>query len=102
MPTEYTPRASAAIAQTAAATTVVVAAPGAGRQIVVNGYVLVAAGDCTVKFVSGATDLTGAMALTVNGGIANKGVRLVCGVNEALSLVTVTGYVTGHLEYSIE
>lgn len=52
-------------------TTLVAAQPG--RKIRVVSYTVIAAGDVSVKFKSGSTDITGAMPLTTNGGAAPSG-----------------------------
>jgi hypothetical protein len=47
----------------AATATVIDAHANTGRRIKITGFHLVSAADVTVKFVSGSTDLTGAMTL---------------------------------------
>lgn len=55
-------------------TTLVAAQPG--RKIRVVSYTVIAAGAVSVKFKSGSTDITGAMALAANGGAAPSGAGL--------------------------
>lgn len=90
----------------AATATIVAAHANAGMRIKITGYHLVAAGAVTVKFVSGSTDLTGAMSFIT--GVphslppANRLDTpdvLICGYSEAFKLtlsgaVQVSGWVT--------
>lgn len=82
-------------------TTQLVAAQ-AGKVISVVSYVVVASGAGTVKFSDG-SDLTGAMALAANGGVAANGQAsspwFWTGAGNALSIVT-TATVNGHLTYT--
>lgn len=88
----------------------IVAAPSADKRVRVLGYQLVSANTVTAKWVSGSTDLTGAMTLTVGvpngfmpGGDANDPFPLLqCGYGEALNL-TLGGAVqtSGWLIYDI-
>lgn len=96
-----------AIAQGAAATTELVAAPGAGYRIVVHGATVAQAAGGTLKFQSAATDLTGAMSTHANNHspvdlFAHSDCVLRCAANEALNLTSATNPVTGVVFYSIE
>lgn len=92
---------NAAITQAGAATTELVAAPGAGKQIVVHGYLFTNASG-TAIFKSGTTALTGAI---TSGGhpVSIEGYQILrCASNEALNLVTSAAAAFGHLKYTIE
>lgn len=91
-----------AVAVSASGSSQLVAAV-AGKRILVLGGLLVADAAVTIKFVSGATDITGTMALSANGGLGLspsplghlRGVN----VNEALNInlssaVNVGGWLT--------
>ena len=85
-------------------TTAIVAAPGAGRRIVVRGYAvsLDAAGE--ILWESASDNLTGLMELAadtpLSPGFGESDVVLVCGTNEALNL-TSTAAANGHVLYEI-
>lgn len=85
-------------------TTELVAAQSDNRRIKVCSYVVVASGACTVKFSDG-SDLTGAMAVAANGGVAAAGQAsspwFSTDGGAALSIVT-TGTVNGHFSYVVE
>lgn len=94
-----------------ASTADIIAAPGAGKRIVVYGYVMVSADTTTVTFKSGTTGITGAMSMVVGVPVVapqtiSEGVRqpwLVCATNEALNLTNGSSkQVSGHLVYDIE
>lgn len=98
-----------AVAQGAAGTTDLVAAPGAGLKIYVVKLVLVMSAAGTLKFTEGTgpTDLTGPMAIAANGGIVDvgDGIEAVLQTNTAnskLSLVTTVGAANGWLRYFID
>lgn len=96
----------AAISATASGDTVVVAAD-TNRKIKVVSYVLVAAAAVSVKFKNGSTDVTGAMPLGVNGGVAATGQPsshlLETAANTALN-INLSGATTvaGHISYFLE
>lgn len=103
---------SVAIAVTAAGagSTLLVAAPAAGKRIRVLGYVLtVSAVGMNPKFQSGANDKTGALLLPVNGGAVVPAVHpdlnagwFDCNAGEALNVnVAAAGTVAGHLVYQV-
>lgn len=92
---------------TAAAGQTLLVAANATLKIKVVSYVIVASAAVTVKFQSGNTDLTGAMALAANGGISAVGQPsahvLETIVNNALN-INLGGavQVSGHLSYFLE
>ena len=95
----------AAVSQGGAGTTQLVAAV-TGQRIKVVNYVVVMSAGGTLKFVDGAGDLTGAMALAANGGVSASG-EASCpwfqtGVGSALSVTTTGGAAMGHLSYFCE
>jgi len=78
-------------------------------RVYILSYQLVSAGAVTAKFVSGSTDMTGAMSLITgtpvgmcSGGCEQGKALIVCGVNEDLVL-TLGGavQVSGHIKYLI-
>lgn len=79
----------------------------ADKRIVVHNYVFVAAAAVSVKFKSGSTDKTGAMAVAANGGVAASGTVenrwFATGVGEALN-INLSGAVAvaGHVAYTLE
>lgn len=89
----------------ASGATPLVAAPKSDKRYKVTGYHLVAAGAVTAKFVSGSTDLTGAMSMITGvphtvppGNALDTPAVLLCGYGEALNLtlggaVQVSGWV---------
>lgn len=92
---------SAAFAATASGDTTILAAAGAGKAYSFR-YVYVTDTDVGVKFVSGATDLTGVIPAGANGGVSSA-IWLHCGANEALK-INLDGAATkggGHVEYEI-
>jgi hypothetical protein len=88
------------IAVSSGTTELVAAQPGLVISVV--SYVIVASGAGTAKFSDGA-DLTGAMALAANGGVAANGQAsspwFWTGAGSALSIIT-TATVNGHLTYT--
>lgn len=78
------------------------------NRIVVIGYVIVAAGAVSVKFQSGANDITGLMALAANGGLVvpagdEYAALFQTNVNEALNLNNSAAVaVGGHLAYRLD
>lgn len=90
---------SAAIAQTAAGTTQVVAAV-ASKRIRVTGFVIVMNAAGTAKFQSASTDKTGAMSFAANGG-ASSDIPILCATNEALNIVTATSFANGYVSYQL-
>lgn len=92
----------------ASTTGTLVAAPGAGKRIVVVNYVLVSLNDGTVQFKSASTAKSGAMNTGDWGGVSFpgtvKGPAFRCGTNEALTLTTgaQVGGTQGHLSYYID
>lgn len=96
------------VAQGAAGSTDLVAAPGAGLKIYVVNIVLIMTAGGTLKFQeNAATDLTGAMALATNGGIVDLGdgrepVLQTNTANLKLNLVTTTGAAQGWIRYFID
>lgn len=92
---------NAVITQAGAATTELVAAPGAGKHIVVHGYTFTNASG-TATFKSATTAISGAM--TAGGyPVSADGFQLMrCASNEALNLVTSAAAAMGHLKYTIE
>lgn len=97
-----------AIAQTAAGTTTIAAA-GTGLRVHIIGICLVATAAGTLKFSDTSGDLTGAMSLAVNGGIAiaaapgeeehKKNSLFYGSVGQPVTLTTATGYVAGWVTY---
>lgn len=84
--------------------TIIVAAPGAGRRIVVLGYKLHLDTDGEYTWLSAATALTGAMELTADtpdGAFCGSLGVLECGVNEALRL-NPTQAANGWVRYAVE
>lgn len=88
-----------AIAQGAAGTTVLAAvSPGNKHKVIGGTFVIAAAG--TMKLTDGSGDLTGAMSLSATGGLVwpTSNIPYVeTAANSALSLVSVTGAVSGHI-----
>ena len=89
----------------------VVAAPAAWQKIRVQGYALIAAGEVAVTWKSGATEISGAMPIAANGGLAPSagsssaigpdGV-LQCAGGEALVLnLSAPVAVGGHLRFEL-
>lgn len=96
---------SVAVAQGAAGTTAVVAAPGAGFRVVIHGACLTISIAGSIKLQSAATDLTGAfdlLAATPFDPCAGADAVLRCAANEALNLVSTTGAAKGVVYYSVE
>lgn len=91
---------TAAIAQTAAGTTEVVAAV-ANKKIRVTGWVIVMNAAGTAKFQSASTDKTGTMSFAANGGASVNGVPILCASGEALNLVTATSFANGYVSYQL-
>lgn len=95
--------------QSAAGSTDIVAAPGAGLRIYVVTIVLSNSHSAngTIKFTEGTgpTNLTGEMQLTVAGGfVVGNGSGVVLSTetaNSKLSVVTVTGFVDGYIRYYV-
>ena len=92
---------NAVITQAGAATTELVAAPGAGKHIVVHGYTFTN-GSGTAIFKSGTTALTGAMTAGAIPIVADGFQLLRCASNEALNITTSAAAAFGHLKYTIE
>lgn len=97
----------ATISTAASGGTDLVAAPGASLRIRVLSYVIVAGGTVNVKFTSGTgpTDITGAMPLVVNAGVAASSDRyglFATAANAKLS-INLSGavQVSGHLAYIV-
>lgn len=90
-------------ATTSGDATVVAAVPG--KRIRVVGYALVAGAAVTVKWKSGANDITGSMALAANGGVSHPGdgaEPLETRPGEALILnLSAIATVGGHLTYEL-
>ena len=85
----------------AASGTTILVSGAPGLSIEVDNYSIVAAGAATVKFMSGATDITGTMSFVANGGISvnnDNGPLLKTAIGENLSIVT-TNNIGGHLNY---
>lgn len=84
----------------------IVAADTAGRRIRVVAYTIVAAGGTTVTWKSGATAISGAMALASNGGISANGTPSLplfqTAENEALVLGVGVAAIAGHVSYVLE
>lgn len=88
-------------------TTIIAAQPG--RKIRVLNYTVIAAGDVSIRWKSGSTNITGAMALATNGGAAPSGAAqspsghiglFETAVGEALVLnLSAAIAVGGHLAY---
>jgi hypothetical protein len=81
-----------------------VAAPGAGRQIVVLGYMLTSDGNGEVTWRSGTTAMSGAMEIIADTPLSDRdpdlGV-LRCAANQALNLLPVTAVVNGYVRYAV-
>lgn len=99
--------ANAAVAVSSSGDNSIVSAPGAGKFIRVDGYVLKVKAAVDVKWKSGSTDLTGVMGLnSTDSGIAvSNAVQdgwFDCGINEALVL-NLSGAVAvgGHVKYRV-
>jgi hypothetical protein len=96
----------APIAQGSPGTTQLVAADASGNRIKVVNYVIVMSATGTAKFSDGSGDLTGAMPLSINGGIAAPSQPhspwFQTAANSALSIVTTGGAATGHIAYFLE
>lgn len=94
------------IGSTGAGTREVVAAPAANQMIVVTAYVCVMDGGGTFKWQSAATDISDAIPAEDKGGVATSGsiddALLICGMGEALNIVTTVGGAKGHVTYHIE
>jgi|GEM_PF-4516173 len=90
---------SAAISNVMGQTTIV-AAPGAGRAIIVVGYHLSLDGAGEYQWHSGSTALTGAVELAADTPDAAQ--FLACGANEALKLTCTGAPGNGHVSYYIE
>lgn len=91
----------------ASGNTALVAAAGTGKKIVVRNYLLIASAAVSVKFRSANTDLTGAMALSANGGASAAGHPEVgwfeTAANEALNInLSAAQQVSGHVSYTVE
>lgn len=95
----------APIAQGAAGTTELVAAPTDGKKIKLVSYVFTMSVAGTAKFVSGAVE-TGAFDVDAKGGMAVLGQPSAHvwegAVNTALSITTTVGAARGHLGYFLE
>ena len=95
----------AAIAQSVAGTTELVAAQGTGQKIKVVSYIFTISLAGTVKF-TGTADLTGAMDIAASGGAVVIGrptsYLFETTANAALSIVTTLGAARGHLSYFVE
>lgn len=89
----------------AAATTPLVAAPGAGKWIRVLGYVLYAGGTVNATLKSAGNALTGPFPLKDQGRVQAPETPdgwFDCNQNEALNLVTdAASQVSGHLKYQV-
>lgn len=110
MPVSFLNRSitQAAVAQGAAGSTDLVAAPGADRRIYVVTIVLSLDAAGTLKFQENAvTDLSGAFPIAANGGFVILGngydpVLQTNTVNLKLNIVTVTGKAFGYIRYFID
>lgn len=95
----------ATIAQGSAGTTSLVGAAGGSLKIKVVSYAFVMSAAGTVKF-TGTGDLTGTMTIAANGGMVVVGQPsshlFETAANVALSIVTTTGFATGHISYFTE
>jgi len=91
---------SVAVAQTAAGSATIAAAPAAGKKIVVTGFVLVGNGAGTVKFTSG-SDLTGAMVIASGTQLTAGVTRLYGAEATVMTLTTATSFVNGFVNYII-
>ena len=84
--------------------TAVVAAPGAGRRIVVRGYAVSLDTAGEILWQSASTNISGLMELAadtpLSPGFGEHDVVLMCAPNEALNL-TATTAANGHLVYEI-
>lgn len=91
---------SASIAATGGNTTVVSAVTG--LSVVVDSYVVVASGASSIKFLSGSTDITGAMLVSGSGGISasSESGMIRTSSGEALVLNS-TSAVAGHISYRL-
>lgn len=73
-------------AGTTATASSIVAAPGVGKRIVIEQFVISAAAAATITFLSGSTPIFGPVYLGVAGNIViPEGLNLLCGINEALN-----------------
>jgi len=98
---EFYGEQSAAFAQTAAGTNVLIAAPAADKKIIVTGYVFTMSAGGTAKFTDSAGDLSGAMDIAANSGVSNSRVPLFGAKGSAISIVTTTGFWKGHVAYKV-
>ncbi len=99
------PLITAAIAQSGAATTEVVAAV-AGKRIKVVSYQITIASAGSAQWKSATTALSGAMVMPTNGALTMTGTAhdpvLETAAGEALNLVSTTAAVTGFVRYCVE
>ena len=92
---------------TASSGAVQIVAAQSGKQIVVTKVVLVASGTTNIKWQSGSTDLTGAMAFVANLGMVDESTMPENGLRtnqgEALNLNnSATIQVSGYIKYFLE
>ena len=89
--------------QSTASTFEVVAAPGAGKSIVVLGVKLMGEGDCKATLKSGSTALTAERIKDVGGSaLFFRDSGMACAPNEALNItLSAAVAVYGHVDYTI-
>jgi hypothetical protein len=96
---------TAIISETASGDQEIIAAPGAGRFIIVDGWQLMCAAEVVLTWKSGSTALTGPMAFGDNTGfgcLPGKVPYFMCAANEALNLnLSGTSQVGGVVQYSV-
>jgi len=93
---------TAAIAATDSGNTLVVAAPGENRRIVLESYLVVTDTDIVIKFQSATTDKTGSMKPGANG-VLSANSPVVFGTNEAFNInLGGSAVVGGHCSYRVE
>jgi hypothetical protein len=101
---EYGPQAVLhAVIDTQATTTNAIVPAVSDKRIRVLSYVIIVGSAGTVQWESGTTDLSGAMSLASNGGVAapfNPAGHFQTGVNEVLNInQNVSANAKGHLTY---
>ena len=86
-----------------ASTTVISAAPGVGKRIVVEEWIASAPFAAKASLLSAATSILGPINLPTNGTmVTGDALNLLCSVNEALSVaIDTTGSVMSFIKYQI-
>jgi len=92
--------------QGAAGSTTLVAAPGAGKKIVLKSIALTMSAGGTAQLRSAGNNISGAFPIAANGGLvlppSENEAWTECNANEALNLFTVTGLAKGLVSYVVD